>query len=62
MPFTIAAKMVKYLGVNFFFLSLFFFFLGPHVWHMEVPRLGVQSELDTATATSDPSLMATPDP
>ena len=23
---------------NFFF----FFFLGPHLWHMEVPRLGVK--------------------
>ena len=37
---------------NFFF----FFFFGPHLWHMEVPRLGVQSELQlqaygTATAT-----------
>ena len=39
----------------FFF---FFFFLGPHPWHMEVPRLGVQSELQLpayarATATRD---------
>ena len=23
----------------------FFFFLGPHMWHMEVPRLGVELEL-----------------
>ena len=35
-------------------------FLGPHPWHMEVPRLGVQSELQllaytTTTATSDVS-------
>ena len=35
-------------------------FLGLHLWHMEVPRLGVQSELEllaytTATATQDPS-------
>ena len=41
----------------FFF---FFGFLGPHPRHMEVPRLGVQSELEllaytTATATWDPS-------
>ena len=41
-----------------FFFS--FFFLGPHVWHVEVPRLGVESELQllpytTATATRDPS-------
>ena len=39
----------------FFFL---FFFLGPHPWHMEVPRLGIQMELQllvytTATATRD---------
>ena len=27
-----------------FFLS-FLSFLGPHPWHMEVPRLGVESEL-----------------
>ena len=26
----------------FFF---FFRFIGPHLWHMEVPRQGVQSEL-----------------
>ena len=25
--------------------GVFFVFLGPHLWHMEVPRLGVQSEL-----------------
>ena len=39
---------------------LLFLFLGPHLRHMEVPRLGVQSELQlpaytTATATQDPS-------
>ena len=38
----------------------FFFFLGPHLWHMEIPRLGVKSELQlptytTDTATRDPS-------
>ena len=40
----------------------FIIFLGPHPWHMEVPRLGVKLELQllayataTATATSDPS-------
>ena len=41
----------------FFFL---FFFLGPHVKHMEVPRLGVKSQLQlpayaTAKAMPDPS-------
>ena len=38
------------------------YFLGPHLWHIEVPRLGVESELQvpaytTATATPDPSLI-----
>ena len=38
----------------------FFFFLGPHPWHMEVPKLGVKSELQlmaytTATEMWDPS-------
>ena len=38
----------------------FFFFLGPHPQHMEVPRLGDELELQllataTATATWDPS-------
>ena len=27
------------------FLFFFFSFLGPHLWHMEVPRLGVELEL-----------------
>ena len=40
----------------------FFFFLGPHLGHMEVPRLVVQLELQllaytTATGTSDLSLV-----
>ena len=38
----------------------FFFFLWPHLQHMEFPRLGVESELQpqayaTATATPDSS-------
>ena len=41
-------------------LFCFVFFLGPHPQHMEVPRLGVESELwslayTTATAVQDPS-------
>ena len=37
----------------------FFFFLQLHLWHMEVPSLGVELELQlpaytTATATPDP--------
>ena len=39
---------------------LFAFFLGPYLRHMEVPRLGIKSELQllaytTATAMPDPS-------
>ena len=38
----------------------YFFFSGPHLWHMEVPRLRFESELQlpayvTTTATPDPS-------
>ena len=41
-------------------LFFFFVFLGLHPWHMKVPRLGVEWELQspaytTATATWDPS-------
>ena len=44
---------------------LFVCFLGPHPWHMEVPRLGVESELQllaytTATAARDPSRVCDP--
>ena len=37
----------------------FFFFLGPHLQYMEVPKLGVKSELQLlayATATATPDL------
>ena len=42
------------------FCFVLFVFLGPHLHHMEVPRLGVESELQlpaytTAIATPDPS-------
>ena len=46
-----------HLAFFFSFLS-FFFFLGPHPWHTEVPSLEVESELQLqacATATLDPS-------
>ena len=39
--------------------TFFFFFLGWHLWHMEVPRLGVWSELQLlacTTATAMPDL------
>ena len=45
-------------------LSLFFF-LGPHLWHMDIPRPGVELELQlpayaTATATGNPSCSCNP--
>ena len=51
---------VGVLGLYMFVSFFFFCFLGPHPRHMEVPRLGVQSELEllaytTVTATRDPS-------
>ena len=44
----------------FFSFNFIFCLLGVHSWHMEVPRLGVESKLQllaytTATATQDPS-------
>ena len=43
-----------------FLFCFVFFFLGPYLWHMEVPRVGAESELQllayaTATAMQDPS-------
>ena len=32
--------------------QFFFFFLGPHLWHMEVSRLGVKSELQMPAYTT----------
>jgi len=48
-----------------FFFFFPFGFLGPHPQHMEVPRLGVELELQllaytTATATPDPSHVCDP--
>ena len=48
-------------------LFFFFFFLGSHPRHMEVPRLRVESELQlpaytTTIATWDPSLVCDPTP
>ena len=49
---------------SFFFVFCFFlsFFLGPYLWHMGVPRLGAESELQQptyaiATAMPDPSFI-----
>ena len=49
------------------FEFLFFLFLGPHLWHVEVPRLGVESEATAASLRhshsnieSEPHLQPTP--
>ena len=52
-------------GWHFSLNTFFFFFLGPHLKHMEVPRLGVESELQlsaytTPKATADPSHLCDP--
>ena len=49
----------------FIYLFLFFVFLGPHSKYMDVPRLGVEWELElpaytTATAMRDPKLSLRP--
>ena len=54
MPF--CSMLDRYGTSDFFWGGVF---LGPHPWHMEVPRLGVKLELQllayaTATATPDP--------
>ena len=44
-------KTQSYFGV-FWFVCLFLVFLGPHPQHMEVPRLGVKSELQLPAYTT----------
>ena len=44
---------------------VFSFFLGLHLQHMEVPKIGVESELQlpaTATATATPDLSGVSNP
>ena len=46
--------------LNFYYLFIYFCFLGPHPQHMGVPRLEVKSQLQltasaTAKATQDPN-------
>ena len=48
-----------FLNIVYITFSFFRFSLGLHLWHMEVPRLGFESEQEllaytTATATPDP--------
>ena len=49
----------RYSFFFFFFFFFFFVFIGPHLRHMEVPRLGVQSELLLPACARDTAM---PDP
>ena len=55
----LARDMGTIISYDFYFIYLFIScFLGLHLWHVEVPTLGVESELQllaytTATATRD---------
>ena len=41
------------LYLDFMLFLFFFIFLGPHLWHMEVLRLGAKSELQLPAYTTD---------
>ena len=40
-----------------FYFILFFVVLGPHLWHMEVPRLGVKSEVQLLAYTISTAML-----
>ena len=51
--------MIFQMMLLFYFIVLSFAFLGLHLWHMEIPRLGVELELRlpayaTVAAMPDP--------
>ena len=57
-PLNSSQMVLPILWLKYTCKAYFLFFLGPHLWHMEVPRLGVESQLQLpayATATQDPS-------
>ena len=60
LPKYVKVKLGLFIIIIFVIIINFFVFLGPHPWYMEVPKLGVESELQlpayaTAIATPDPS-------
>ena len=66
-PLNIVGLGFLFFGWFFFFFFLSFVFSGLHRQHMQVPRLGVESELQppaytTATATATVTATATWDP
>ena len=46
------------LGVGFFFF-FFLVFLAPYLWHMEVPRLGIELELQLLPQPQQHRIQAT---
>ena len=55
MLWVLEQKKKKKLRQTPFIFTLFYFFpvfLGPHLWHMEVPKLGVKSELQLPAYTA----------
>ena len=65
--------MTKWKGFRFYLFVYLFCFLEPQVQHMEVPKLGVESELQLPAYTlatamwdlscvCDPQLVVTPEP
>ena len=51
--------LVERMSLTFISCWRFYFFKGPHLWHMDVPRQGVESELQLlayATATAMPDV------
>ena len=53
-----SALKVSVLSSTYYLFFFFLLFLGPHLWHMEVPRLRVKSELQllvTVITTQDSS-------
>ena len=58
-PISIYVPFTDAVAINNILYYFILFFLGPHLWHMEVPRLGVESELQLlayATVTATPDL------
>ena len=43
-------------NIHTFCSVLFFVFLGPHLWYMEIPKLVVKSELQLPTFTTAPAM------
>ena len=57
--FNLSNSPLRLIVVVPFLLFLSFVSLGPNLWYMEVPRLGVKLELQLLAS---PQLTATPDP